>query len=70
MTPGNFITLNVGAEKEITKKLSTGLSFILPLSTKWNDDGTFFKYDYSDDTQQIARNRFSIGIKVFAIRHF
>jgi len=64
MSIGRMINLNVGVERKITPKISTSLGALLPISTHWNNDEIFVKYVYSDDTQQIARNKFSIGIAI------
>jgi len=67
---GQMINLNLGIERTISNKFSVGLDVILPLYTKWNNDEIFFKYDYSNDTQQIARNKFSIGTAISCYYHF
>ena len=70
MSIGRVINFNIGAEKSITKKISIGIQALIPVSTHWNNDEIFYKYDYSDDTQQIARNKFSLGINVPISYHF
>ena len=67
---GNIINLNLGVEKQVTKKISIGIDLLLPLSTRWNNDEIFFKLGYSNDEQQIARNKFSIGTMVSCRYHF
>jgi hypothetical protein len=64
MPIGGLINFNIGAEKSITKKVSIGIDALLPISTSWNNDDIFIEYGYSDDTQQIARNKFSIGTAI------
>lgn len=67
---GQMINLNLGLEENINNKFSIGVDAIFPLFAKWNNDEIFFKYDYSNDTQQIARNKFSIGIAISCYYHF
>ncbi len=67
---GNIVNLNIGLEKQLSKKLSVGIDLLLPISTHWNNDEIFYKYDYSNDTQQIGRNRFSIGTIISCKYHF
>lgn len=55
MSIGRMINLNMGVENNI-KKISVGLDAVLPISTRWNNDEVFY-----EGTQQIARNKFSIG---------
>lgn len=61
MSIGRMINLNIGLERNITKKISIGLDALLPISTHWNDDKIFTRYYYSENSQQIGRNIFSIG---------
>jgi len=61
---GRMINLSLGGEKEISKKISIGVSSIFPVFTHWNDDEIFINNYYSSDEQQIARNKFSAGIVV------
>lgn len=67
---GRMINLSAGMEKKINGRISIGLDATIPLSTHWNDDDIFIKYGYSDDTQQIARNKFSIGTIISCNYHF
>ena len=64
MSIGRMISLNIGLERKITKKISWGLDALLPISTHWNDDKIFIKYYYSENSQQIGRNKFSIGTAI------
>lgn len=70
MTIGKVININVEGEKAITEKISAAVGVLFPVSTNWSDDQIFYKYDYSDDTQQIARNKFSIGINISCYYNF
>lgn len=58
---GNMINLTGEVETSITNRISVGGSIILPVYTKWNDDEKFINNFYTDDEQQIGRNKFSIG---------
>ncbi|MEJ7681671.1 MAG: hypothetical protein WKG06_28265 [Segetibacter sp.] len=62
MSIGRMINLNIGVEKNI-EKISVGLNAILPISIQWNNDEVFY-----EETQQIARNKFSIGT-IFSVNH-
>ena len=70
MPIGRTINLNLGVEKNITQKISIGLDALLPISTNWNDDEIFIKNFYSENSQQIGRNKFSIGTNISCIYHF
>ncbi len=61
MELGKMINGSIGVEKFITKKISTGFNILIPIYVNWYDDEVFVKYDYSNDTQQIARNKLSLG---------
>lgn len=67
---GNMIDLDFGVVKYISKKISIGVNLLLPISTNWNNDETFYKYDYSNDTQQIGLNKFSFGTIISFNYHF
>ena len=58
---GHTINVSSGISKNISKNISIGLDLILPVYTHWKDDIIFYKYDYADDTQIIARTKFSLG---------
>ena len=58
---GNMINFDLGMERYINNKISVGAGIVLPIYTHWNNDEIFSKYDYADDTQKIARTRFSLG---------
>lgn len=64
MSIGRMINLNIGVDRNITKKVSIGLDVQLPISSHWNNDEIFVKYEYSNDAQQIGRNKFSIGTAI------
>lgn len=70
MVIGRLINLKFGVEKSVTKKVSVGIDALLPILTSWNDDEIFYRYEYSDDTQKIAKNTFSIGTNVSITYHF
>lgn len=59
---GSSANLEIGAERKISKKVSVAANIVFPVYTHWNNDEIFIYYGYSDDTQQIARNKFSTGI--------
>lgn len=61
---------NIGAEKSITKKIYIGIDALVPISTHRDNDEIFIKYGYSDDTQQIAKNKLSIGTVISYYYHF
>ncbi|MBS1758203.1 MAG: hypothetical protein JSU03_13090 [Bacteroidetes bacterium] len=61
---GSSADLEIGAERIISKKVSVAANIVYPVYTHWNKDEIFIYYGYSDDTQQIARNKFSTGIVV------
>lgn len=67
---GSTIITSIAIEKAISRKFSIGLDVLLPVWTHWNNDGVFIKYDYSNNTQQIAQNKFSIGSSVSYNYHF
>ncbi|MCK9403066.1 MAG: hypothetical protein M0Q26_06680 [Chitinophagaceae bacterium] len=70
MSIGRMINFNIGMEKNITKKISIGLDGLLPISNHWNNDDIFVKYYYPENSQQIGRNKFSIGTNISCIYHF
>lgn len=61
ITIGRMIGLGIGVEKKVSNKISTAMRIIFPFSIRWNNDEIFAYYGYSDNTQQIARNRLSLG---------
>ena len=62
ITIGRVISLNIGAEREFSKRISIAVDIIFPVSTHWNKDEIFINNGYSKDEQQIARNKFSSGV--------
>lgn len=70
LSMGSMIDLNMGVEKNITNRVSVGTGVVLPIYTKWNNDGIFIKNYYSSEEQQIARNKLSVGIVVSCNYHF
>ena len=67
---GNTINMNIGVERQVSKRISVNTDLFLPIRTHWNNDEIFYKYIYSDDTQIIARNKFSIGAIISCKYHF
>lgn len=67
---GSVTDLRVGFEKSITHNISAGIDLSIPLYTEWKNDTMFYKYDYSNDTQQIAQNKFSAGAIISCNYHF
>lgn len=67
---GRIINVNLGLEKALTKRISIELDATLPLLTHWENDETFFKNYYYDNSQQIGRNIFSIGTIISCNYHF
>lgn len=67
---GELVNLNIGAEKQISEKISVGIDLLIPLSIHWNNDEIFYEYANYENTQQIAQNKFSIGISVSCNYHF
>jgi len=61
---GRMISLSLGGEKKISKRISIGASSIFPVFIHWSKDEIFPNNYYSSDEQQIARNKFSAGIVV------
>ena len=61
ITIGRVISLDIGAERKISKCISVAVDLIIPVYNHWNNDEIFAYNGYSDDAQQIARNRFSLG---------
>ena len=64
-----MVNFDFGIEKSISKKISMGANFIVPIYTHWNKDEIFINRYYSSDEQQIARNKFSAGIVVSCYYH-
>lgn len=67
---GNMLSLSAGLEYLFSKKMSIGVDVVFPVVIKWKDDEIFAKYYYSNDSQQIAENRFSIGAAISCKYHF
>jgi len=61
---GNTINFGLEMERYLNNKISIGAGILLPIYTHWNNDEIFYKYDYADDTQKIARTKFSLGANV------
>jgi hypothetical protein len=58
---GNILQSSLEFDYKISKQFSLGVGILVPLSIKWKNDNIFFEYDYSNDSQIIAYNKFSIG---------
>jgi hypothetical protein len=67
---GNSISVSPGLEKKLNSKIFIAGKLILPVKTAWKDDKTFNWYEYSDDTQQIARTSFSAGFVISCYHDF
>ena len=67
---GNNICFSGGFEKRVARNIYLGIDAVIPFFSNWKNDETFIKYPYSDDSQQIARNRFSIGTSISCYYHF
>ncbi len=67
---GGILNFDFGIERNISKKISLGGNFIIPIYTHWSKDEIFFKNGYSNNEQQIARNKFSAGVAVSCYYHF
>jgi hypothetical protein len=67
---GSMINATVGGEIKLTKKVSAGIDLIIPVSTNWNNDEIFFRYNNADDTQQIGRTKSSYGAAIICNYHF
>lgn len=61
ITIGEVVSLDIGAEIKISKRISVAVDLIIPVYTHWNKDEIFTNSYYSNDEQQIARNKFSAG---------
>lgn len=61
---GEMVGFGFGMERIISNKISLGGSFIIPIYTHWNKDEIFINNGYSQDEQQIARNKFSAGVVI------
>lgn len=61
ITIGRVISFDVGIERKISKRIYVAVDVIFPTCTHWNKDEIFINNYYSNDEQQIARNKFSAG---------
>ncbi|MDH7460300.1 hypothetical protein QEG73_03385 [Chitinophagaceae bacterium 26-R-25] len=68
-SPGHFISLNIGSERVLNEKFSIGFNVCVPVYTKWNNDEMFYKFEYSDKSQQIAKTKFSLGMGLSCFFH-
>lgn len=66
---GEMINLNFGIVRNVSKKISLGADFIIPIHVHWNKDEMFINNFYSKDEQQIARNKISAGVAVSCYYH-
>lgn len=67
---GSVADLRLGFEKSISHNVSAGINLNIPFYMEWKNDTMFYKYDYSNDTQQIAKNKFSVGAIISCNYHF
>ncbi len=67
---GQSVFLALGMSKFISHRFSVGAEWLQPVHTRWKDDDIFFEYDYSTDSQIIAKNKFSTGISLSFYYHF
>lgn len=67
---GRAININVGLERSITNKISFSIYASFPFFIHWNKDEIFNDSGYSNDEQQIARNKFSLGTILSCNYHF
>jgi len=70
ITLGKIFNAAIGLERIINQQFSVEFEVLLPLKTEWNNDPIFYKYDYSNDAQKIAKNKFSIGSSISCLFHF
>lgn len=70
MTIANALLLHAGAEKNMSSNIMIGAGILLPVSISWRTDNLFYKYDYSNDTQQIAFNKLSFGVNLACFYQF
>ncbi len=69
MALGEILNLDFGIARNISKKISLGADFIIPIYVHWNNDKIFINSYYSNDEQQIARNKFSAGFAFSCYYH-
>lgn len=67
---GEMINFEIGIQRSISKTISLGANLVIPLYTHWNKDKIFINSFYSNDEQQIARTRFSIGAALSCYYNF
>lgn len=67
---GQMIFLSAGAGHNITKTVGIEIGIVLPVRHRWNDDDMFFASDWGAGTQQIARNKFSVGTNLSCYYRF
>lgn len=58
---GRIANIELGAGRRISEKVSVAANIVFPFYIHWNNDEIFINNYYSNDEQQIARNRFSLG---------
>jgi hypothetical protein len=63
---GSLLIAGTGFEQIISENISVGTDALLPLIVDWKDDPMFnkYNYEYASDAQQIARNKFSVGVNL------
>ena len=67
---GYMLNITPGLEYFVSKRVSIGADIILPVITKWKKDEVFIKSSFGNDSQKIAKNRFSIGTVLSCKYHF
>ncbi|HET7119487.1 MAG TPA: hypothetical protein VFI29_23525 [Hanamia sp.] len=67
---GSTVNTVLGIGQFISTKISIGIGIDLPFYTKWNQDEIFYHNYYSNDEQQIAKNKFSIGSDILLKYYF
>lgn len=75
-TESNFMPVcnSVGIQSSLLVSLNSKIAFGLivdcPFFVKWKNDDIFIKYDYSDDSQVIAKNKFNISFGLSTLYNF
>jgi hypothetical protein len=67
---GYFANVALGAEYQLSKKISVGFDAILPFITKWKQDKIFIESGFGADAEIIAENKSSIGTAISCTYHF
>lgn len=67
---GRAMSINIGFERRISKKISCSINALVPFLIHWNNDEIFSSLGYSNDEQQIARTKSSFGTMISCNYHF